>query len=253
MPGRLQDKIAIVTGAARGIGAAIAHRFACEGAGVAALDVAETAPQAAAPDHRPHPNIRSWRCDVTDRRMVEGIVADIAETLGEPDVLVNNAGIVLNGSVEEMAEDDWDRIFAVNVKSVYLLSRSVIPLMRAKGGGSIVNVASESAFIGFPMHHAYCATKAAVVHLGRSMATRYAADRIRVNALCPGTIDTGMYRHFLSQQSDPSAVDRQIRDMHPLGLGTVDDIAWAAVYLASDESKYTTGAPMLVDGGSTAL
>jgi NAD(P)-dependent dehydrogenase (short-subunit alcohol dehydrogenase family) len=126
-------------------------------------------------------------------------------------------------------------------------------MMRGAGGGSIINVASESAFIGFAMHPAYCASKAAVVHLSRSMAAGLARDRIRVNALCPGTIDTSLYRNFLAQQPDPAAVNAMVEAMHPLGIGTPDDVAHAAVYLASDESRYATGAPMLVDGGAVAI
>ena len=199
------------------------------------------------------PGAAALRCDVTKAAEVESAVAEVARELGAPNVLVNNAGTVFTGSIEEMPEEQWDEIFAVNVKSVYLVSRAVLPHMRARGGGSIVNIASESAFIGFPMHHAYCATKAAVVHLTRCMATRYASEQIRANALCPGTIDTPMYRRFLAMQTDPKAVDDQVRAMHPLGVGHVDDIAYAAVYLASDEARYTTGAPMLVEGGATAL
>jgi NAD(P)-dependent dehydrogenase (short-subunit alcohol dehydrogenase family) len=252
-PGRLDGKIAIITGAARGIGAAIARHFAEEGAALALFDLNDEAGLLLAAELGMKTRCFYRHCDVTRKADVEETVGEAVARLGAPHILVNNAGIVINGSVEEMEEEDWDRLFAVNVKSIYLMSRTVIPHMRALGGGSIVNIASESAFIGFPMHHAYCASKAAVVHLCRSMATRYAVDRIRVNALCPGTIDTELYRQFLSLQADPAAVDAQVRAMHPLGIGHVDDIAFAALYLASDESKYATGAPMLVDGGSTAL
>jgi 2-keto-3-deoxy-L-fuconate dehydrogenase len=246
---RLAGKCAVVTGGAGALGAAILRAFAAEGAATAALDRdREALDQADLPEAT-----KRVACDVADAASVDDAVATTRAALGPIDVLVNNAGISITGGVEVMSEEDWDRTFAVNVKSVFLLSRRVLPDMRAKGQGSIVNVASESAFIGFAMHPAYCASKAAMVHLSRSMANAHAAEGIRVNALCPGTIDTPLYRRFLAQQTDPEAVHAQVVAMHPLGLGTPEDIAMAAVYLASDESRYTTGSAMLVDGGATAV
>jgi NAD(P)-dependent dehydrogenase (short-subunit alcohol dehydrogenase family) len=249
---RLAGKVAIITGAARGIGAACTRRFVVEGARVALFDLPGEAGCAQALVADLGSAARFFACDVTQACACDAAVVAAVAALGPPSVLVNNAGISIPGGLEEMSEADWDRLFAVNVKAIHLLGRRVIPLMRAAGGGSIINVASESAFIGFPMHPAYCASKAAVVHLSRSMAVRYAPDCIRVNALCPGTIDTDLYRGFLAQHSDPEAVHARVLAMHPLGLGTPDDIAAAALYLASDEARYVTGAPMLVDGGATA-
>jgi NAD(P)-dependent dehydrogenase (short-subunit alcohol dehydrogenase family) len=193
------------------------------------------------------------RCDVTAAAESDAALAQVVATLGLPNVLFNNAGIAVVGGVEEISEADWDRQFAVNVKSIYLVSGRVIPYMRQAGGGSIINMGSESAFVGFPMHPAYCASKAAVVHLTRSMAVRYAPEGIRVNSLCPGTIQTEMYQEFLAKQPDPTGVNDEILRLHPLGIGQPEDIAWAAVYMASDESRYMTGTPLLVDGGMTAL
>jgi NAD(P)-dependent dehydrogenase (short-subunit alcohol dehydrogenase family) len=246
---RLSGKTAMVTGGAGALGSAILRAFAAEGAATAALDRDDAALGAA---DLPHGTARI-PCDVADADSVDAAVSATREALGPIDVLVNNAGISITGGVEAMSEEDWDRTFAVNVKSVFLLSRRVLPDMRAKGRGSIVNVASESAFIGFAMHPAYCASKAAMVHLSRSMANAHAAEGVRVNALCPGTIDTPLYRRFLAQQPNPEAVHAEVVAMHPLGLGTPEDIAHAAVYLASDESRYTTGSAMLVDGGATAV
>jgi NAD(P)-dependent dehydrogenase (short-subunit alcohol dehydrogenase family) len=247
MTGRLAQKVAIVTGGASGIGLAIVRAFLREGAMVAVFDADAQALEAA--NDVPMRQV----CDVTNAGAVNTAVAAVGRRFGPVTVLVNNAGISITGNVEEISEADWDRTFAVNVKSVYLCSRPVVPMMRAAGGGSIINVASESAFIGFAMHPAYCASKAAVVHLSRSMAAGHAKDRIRVNALCPGTIDTPLYRNFLAQQADPKAVNAMVAGMHPLGIGTPEDIAHAAVYLASDESRYMTGAPMIVDGGAVAI
>jgi NAD(P)-dependent dehydrogenase (short-subunit alcohol dehydrogenase family) len=254
MAGRLQGKTAIVTGAARGIGRAIAELFVREGAAVGLIDRDGSALSAAQAALATSGGLVACAAaDVTDAGAVDAAVATLAEALGPATVLVNNAGISISGGLEEMSEADWDLTFSVNVKSVFLVGRRVIPHMRAAGGGSIVNVASESAFIGFAMHPAYCASKAAVVHLSRSMAARYAPDRIRVNALCPGTIDTDLYRGFLAQQDDAAAVHAMVERMHPLGIGTAEDIAHAALFLASDESRYATGAPFLVDGGATAI
>lgn len=250
---RLENKTAIITGGASGIGAACAQLFIQEGAQIAILDVDAERGEACVAGMEAGARANFYRCDVVAAAEVDSTVARIANDLGPPNVLVNNAGTAISGGLEELTEEQWDRQFAVNVKSIFHVSRRVIPLMRAVGGGSIINMASESAFIGFPMHPAYCASKAAIVQLSRSMAVRYAPDNIRVNALCPGTIDTELYRGFIAQQSDPQAVHDEVVGMHPLGIGQPQDVAWAALYLASDESRYTTGSPMLVDGGSTAL
>ncbi|MDQ3249414.1 MAG: glucose 1-dehydrogenase, partial [Chloroflexota bacterium] len=242
------------TGAARGNGAVTAEIFEQEGAAVAVWDLNAARGQTEADSNvasggQAHFHI----CDVTNTASIEAATAATVDQWGLPTILFNNAGIAVVGGVEEISEDDWDRQFAVNVKSIYLVSRAVIPHMRTAGGGSIINMGSESAFVGFPMHPAYCASKAAVVHLTRSMAVRYAAEGIRVNSLCPGTINTELYQYFLSQQTDPAAVNAEIIRMHPLGIGQPQDIAWAAVYMASDESRYMTGSPLLVDGGMTAM
>lgn len=246
---RLLGKTAIITGAARGIGAACAEVFVREGAKVALFDLNAKRGEILAQNI----GAKFYRCDVTKAEEVDPVVEQVAADFGPVNVLVNNAGISIPQGLEEMNEADWDRTFAVNVKSIYLLSRRVIPLMRQAGGGSIINMASESAFIGFPMHPAYCSSKAAVMHLSKSMATRYAPEKIRVNALCPGTIETELLQEFLAKLPNPTQVRAEIEKMHPLGIGTPEDIAWAAVYLASDESRYTTGSAMSVDGGSTAI
>ncbi len=254
MANRLKDKIAIITGAARGIGAKTAELFAAEGASVAIWDLNEERGKQTAHHIQDTGGTTIFcKCDVTDSAQIEQATQQVTSDLGTPNVLFNNAGIAVVGELEHISEADWDRQYAVNVKSIYLVSRAIIPLMREVGGGSIINMGSESAFVGFPMHPAYTSSKAAVVHLTRSMAVRYAEDNIRVNSLCPGTINTELYQEFIAQQDDPEAVNREIDEMHPLGIGEPVDIAWAAVYLASDESRYMTGAPMLVEGGILSM
>ncbi|RKU27320.1 hypothetical protein C6497_11260 [Candidatus Poribacteria bacterium] len=254
MSNRLDGKTAIITGAARGIGAKSAELFSREGANVAIWDVNSERGETVVNDINGFGgNAIFCECDVTDSAQIENATRQVESKFGHPNVLFNNAGIAVVGELEEITEADWDRQYNVNVKSIYLVSRTIIPLMRNAGGGSIINMASESAFVGFPMHPAYTSSKAAVVHLSRSMAVRYAEDNIRVNSLCPGTINTELYKEFLEQQDDPEGINKEIRDLHPLGIGEPEDIAWAAVYLASDESRYMTGAPMLVEGGILSL
>lgn len=254
MTDRLKGKIAIITGAARGIGAATAETFAREGASVALWDLKDDLGEALCDKIKAQGGRAIYsHCDVTKKSAIEHATQLAVSTFGLPNVLFNNAGTVIVGGIEELTEEQWDLQYAVNVKSIFLVSASVIPHIRKAGGGSIINVASESAFVGFPMHPAYCSSKAAVVHLSRSMAVRYASEKIRVNSLCPGTIRTELYQEFLSLQSDPKAVEKQLIEMHPLGIGTPQDIAWAAVYMASDESSYMTGTPFLVDGGITSI
>lgn len=254
MANRLKDKIAIITGAARGIGAKSAELFAAEGAAVAIWDLnVERGEQMAQQIQDNGGTVIFCKCDVTDAAQIEEATQQVTSELGTPNVLFNNAGIAVVGELEHISETEWDRQYEVNVKSIYIVSRAIIPLMRKVGGGSIINMGSESAFVGFPMHPAYTSSKAAVVHLTRSMAVRYAEDNIRVNSLCPGTINTELYQEFIAQQDDPEAVNKEIDEMHPLGIGEPIDIAWAAVYLASDESRYMTGAPMLVEGGILSL
>lgn len=254
MSNRLNGKTAIITGAARGIGAKSAEFFASEGANVAIWDVNRERGESMVTHINDNGGNAIFSvCDVTDSTQIEQATKQVTTKLGTPNVLFNNAGIAVVGELEEITESDWDRQYTVNVKSIYLVSRAIIPLMRSAGGGSIINMASESAFVGFPMHPAYTSSKAAVVHLTRSMAVRYAEDNIRVNSLCPGTINTELYKEFLGQQDDPEGINKEITDLHPLGIGEPEDIAWAAVYLASDESRYMTGAPMLVEGGILSL
>lgn len=254
MNGRLQGKRCLITGAARGIGATAARLFAREGASVVLFDLKdELGAQVVADIVKAGDQALYQNCDVTQLSKVSAAVEKALQFFdGRIDVLFNNAGTCLEGDVENLSEEDWDRTFAINVKSMYLCSKFVVPVMRKNGGGSIINMGSESGLIGFPMHPAYCASKGAVLNLTRSMALGHAKDNIRVNCICPGTIPTPLYHEFTASLPNKAEVEATLKKEHPLGLGTEEDIAYAALYLASDESRYMTGAPLIIDGGYTA-
>lgn len=250
---RLQGKACLITGAARGIGAATARLFAREGAAVAVVDLKDELGQALASELQEDGGRAIYcHCDVTRLADVESMVKTVFSRFGRIDVLVNNAGTAIEGDVEKLSEENWDKTFAVNVKSMFLCSKFVVPIMRGVGGGSIIHMASESGLIGFPMHPAYCASKGAVINLTRSMALGHAKDGIRVNCICPGTIPTPLYHEFTSSLPNKAEVEATLKNEHPLGFGREEDIAYAALYLASDESRYMTGAPLIIDGGYTA-
>jgi NAD(P)-dependent dehydrogenase (short-subunit alcohol dehydrogenase family) len=251
--GRLHGKRCLITGAARGIGASTARLFAREGASVVLFDLKDgLGAQVVADIVKAGGKALYQSCDVTQLSKVSAAVDAAVQFLGGIDVLFNNAGTCLEGDVEKISEADWDRTFAINVKSMFLCSRFVVPVMRQSGGGSIINMGSESGLIGFPMHPAYCASKGAVLNLTRSMALGHAKDKIRVNCICPGTIPTPLYHEFTASLPNKAEVEAALKKEHPLGLGTEEDIAYAALYLASDESRYMTGAPFVIDGGYTA-
>jgi NAD(P)-dependent dehydrogenase (short-subunit alcohol dehydrogenase family) len=254
MSERLKDKVCIITGGARGIGATTARLFAREGASVVIGDIKDDLGKVLAAEIQNSGGRAIFvHTDVTRLSDARNLVDSAVSAHGTVHVLFNNAGTAIQGKVDVLSEEDWDRTFAVNVKSMFLCSKFVIPIMRCRGGGVIINQASESGLIGFPMHPAYCSSKAAVINLTRSMAIGHAHENIRVNCICPGTIPTPLYHEFMSSLPDKDAVIETVTKAHPLGLGTEEDIAYAALYLASDESKYMTGAPLIVDGGLTAI
>jgi NAD(P)-dependent dehydrogenase (short-subunit alcohol dehydrogenase family) len=236
-----------VTGAGSGIGRAIARALADDGCSVACLDkdgdrAAETAAGISAAGHR----AISLLADVTKVDEVEAAVAEARGTLGPIAVLVNNAGVGWLGTVETLTEDEWDHVMAVNVKSVFLCSRAVIPEMAKGGGGRIINVASVTGLVASPGRAAYCASKGAVVMLTRAMALDGAPQHINVNAICPGVVITAMTEASLR---DPATLQEKL-DKTPLGrLAQPEEIAPAAVYLAGPGGSFVTGACLVVDGG----
>jgi NAD(P)-dependent dehydrogenase (short-subunit alcohol dehydrogenase family) len=247
MNGTVPTRVALVTGAGSGIGRAIALALAADGCAVACLDqhtetAAETASMLTAAGHR----AIAVTADVTVATQVEAAVAETRTQLGPINVLVNNAGVGWLGTVETLSEDEWDHVMAVNVKSVFLCSRAVIPEMAKGGGGRIINVASVTGLVASAGRAAYCASKGAVVMLTRAMALDGAPQHINVNAICPGVVITGMTEGSLR---DPATRQEKL-DKTPLGrLATPDEIAPAAVYLAGPGAGFVTGACLVVDGG----
>lgn len=240
-------RVAIVTGGGSGIGRAIARALAADGCGVAIFErLADRAAAVADEITKGGSEARAYVVDVTQRSQVETAVREVVADFGRVDVLVNNAGIGFLGKVEELSEEDWDHVMTVNVKSVYLCSKSVIPLMAANGGGRIINVASVAGLVASAGRAAYCASKGAVVQLTRAMALDCAPVGINVNCICPGVVETAMTEESLR---DP-AIRQQKLDYTPLGrLAQPEEIAPAAVYLAGSGAGFVTGAALVVDGG----
>lgn len=257
--GRLSGKRALVTGAGRGNGRAIAELFGAEGAAVACVDLdAVAAESVAAGIQRAGGRALALGGDVADAASVEQLVARAAEALGGLDVVVNNVGIGGQGTVESTPESEWDRVLGTNPKSVYLVSKFALPYLRAAGGGAIVNIGSGVGVRGAPNWAAYGASKAAVVMLTKNMALDHAADGIRVNCVCPGMIETDLSLSNLEWRARQQGISleearRQAAASYPLGrLGQPRDVAYAVLYLASDEASWVTGATLIVDGGRCA-
>lgn len=245
MSERLAGKRALVTAAAQGIGRATAQAFAAQGAQVVATDVNEEKLE----ELGAVPGISIRRLDVTDADAVRVAAAE----LGSVGVLFNCAGFVHHGSILECEESDWDFSFNLNVKSMYFTIRAFLPAMLDAGGGSIINVSSVASSIkGIAYRCVYGASKAAVIGLTKSVAADYIDRGIRCNAICPGTVESPSLAQRIAAFDDPQQARREFIARQPLGrLGTAEEIAAMATYLASDESAFTTGTTMVVDGGVT--
>ncbi|MDH3213342.1 MAG: SDR family oxidoreductase [Myxococcales bacterium] len=250
--GRLEGRFALITGAASGIGAATAKRFAEEGASVASLDLAKPPDDAwgavarAAPVALFHDGV-----DVRDEEAVAAAVRDTAARFGRIDILVNAAGVAGWGSAADLAVEEWDRVIDTNLKGSFLVAKHVLPTMIHQGSGNIVHVASVEGLEGITGAVAYNASKGGVVLMTRNMAIDYGASGIRVNCLCPGAIETPMLG--LLGHEDLAPVREQMRRRHLLErFGRPEEVAAAALFLASDDASFVTGTALVVDGGWTA-
>ncbi len=281
MSGRLAGKVALITGAGSGIGRATARLFAAEGASIAVADVDPAAaeatvaligadagaipgstwspesPKSPASPESPEsrgplaPLARAFAADVTSLDQTEALAAAVVDVWGRIDVLFNNAGIAGVGTVEETSLELWERVMAVNVRGVFLVARAVLPAMVAAGSGSIINMSSTIAEIGLARRASYAASKGAVLALTRQMQADYASHGIRVNALLPGTIHTPFVDRYLADSYDDPAAGLEILRRRQLtgDLGRPEDVAAAALFLASDEARFVLGSGLFVDGG----
>jgi NAD(P)-dependent dehydrogenase (short-subunit alcohol dehydrogenase family) len=254
---RFGGKVALVTGGASGIGLATAGRLLEEGAAVVIADLDGDAAEAAAAALRGRglTGVAARRCDVTKGAEVEALVAGIREEHERLDVLFNNAGIYEPGEVHETAEEAWDRQIGVNLKSVYLVSHHVVPVMLEQGGGAIVNNASVAALVGDLKSAAYCASKGGVGMLTKAMALDYAQRGIRVNAICCGEIDTPLFvKESYQIGMTPDSYREILNEAHPIGrIGLPSEAAAAVAYLAGDDASFLTGVLLPVDGGYSAV
>ena len=251
---RLSGKIAFITGGGTGIGRACALAFAAEGAQVAVAGRRKEPLAAIAREIEAlGGKAMAVICDIVDRGAVETAIARVATHFGMLNVVVNNAGAVAVGTAEETSDEDWSRVQATNLTGTFNVSRSALPHFRKSGGGSIVNIGSYLGIVGRQRRAAYCAAKAGVAGLTRAMALDHAHENIRVNCVCPAIVETEMALLSLSKAPDPEAARKQRIAELPLGrFGKPEDIALMALYLASDESSWVTGAVFPIDGGQTA-
>jgi NAD(P)-dependent dehydrogenase (short-subunit alcohol dehydrogenase family) len=248
----MHDKTAIITGSASGIGAETVRLFLEAGANVVAVDYQE------------HPcpplllqkygsRVQQVKGDVAVESTAQQATQLALKSFGKIDVLINNAGIAIIKKLHEHTPEDWDRVMNINVKSIYWFARHVIPVMQNQRCGVILNTGSISSVIGIPMQGGYAASKGAVIQLTRQMAVDYAADGIRVNAVCPGSVDTPLLQKGAVDSGDPPKFIKMLSDAHPIGrIADSEEIAQFFLFLASDNARFITGSILMIDGGYTA-
>lgn len=250
--GRIDGKVALVTGAASGIGAACAQRFAAEGAMIAGVDL--SAPTGPAWDRvtTSAKKAVALACDVRDEKSVERMVADVARQLGRVDIVVNAAGVAGGGAVHMLPTEEWDRIVDTNLKGTFLVCKHALVRMLEQSAGNVINIASIEGLEGTEGGSAYNASKGGVVLLTKNLAIDYGRKNIRVNCICPGFIDTPMTSSVFANPGMDEYLER-FRDAHQLGrVGKPEEIASAALFLASDDASFVSGHALVVDGGFTA-
>ncbi len=245
MSNMLEGKTAFVTGGSGGIGSAICARFAREGAQVIAADLSQRGELPG--------KVEFAAYDVTDETICQNTFATLAERWDKLDILINAAGIEIEKTIEDTTLEEWNRIFAINVTGMFLTSKYALPLLRKSDGASVINFGSYDGYIADPGLAAYCATKGAVHALTRAMACDHGPEGIRVNAICPGYVDTPMLQSFFGESGDIESLKKAVRDVHPTRTyGTPEDIANLVNWLASDEARYASGQLWVIDGGLSA-
>jgi NAD(P)-dependent dehydrogenase (short-subunit alcohol dehydrogenase family) len=253
---RLEGKVSMITGAGSGIGRATAFAFAKEGAKVIVNDVQLDAGEKVTSEINEHEGVALFvGGDVSREGDVVHMVDAAEREFGRIDVLFNNAGgsLGVRFPVAETNQEDWDRVIEVNLKGIFLVSKYVLPVMIKKGGGVIINMGSSFGLVGFPNMAAYTAAKGGVIALTRQMAVDYGTYNIRVNCMCPGPILTPLVESRIKEAPDPEESLNELKSLSPLGkIGRPEDVAYMALYLASDESPFTTGAVLAIDGGHVA-
>jgi len=241
----LEGKTAVVTGGEGGIGQAVCHRFANEGATVVSADLSQR--------NEPQAGVRFVKFGVTRENSAASFFRKLGEQWDQLDILVNAAGIEIEKTIEDTSLDEWNRIFAINVTGTFLTSKYALALLRKSSGASVINFGSYDGFIADPKLAAYCATKGAVHALTRAMACDHGPEGIRVNAVCPGYVDTPMLASFFGDNADSETQKKAARDVHPMRTyGQPEDIANLVNWLASDEARYASGQLWVIDGGLSA-
>ena len=244
--GKLDDKVALVTGGGRGIGAGITECFLAEGARVVVA-------QRKTPTGSIAGRVDFVQTELSDSTSIEQLVANVVSSHGGIDVLVNNAGIMFEKHVTEMSEAEWDEMLSVNLKAPFLLTKHVVPVMEQRGGGTIINIGSIEGLGAHPGHTAYCASKGGIHGMTKALAVELGRSGIRVNAIAPGWIQTDLVREYVSGIADQETLNRDLMDLHPVRrLGEPVDIGHMAVFLASEDSRFMTGQIVVVDGGRLA-
>ena len=252
---KLKDKVSLITGAGSGIGRATALRFASEGATVVIaernLSEAEKTQRLIA---QANGTAKIIAIDITQEQQVTDVISKTINEFGRLDILHNNAGVSVVKPITETTESDWDFLFSVNLKGMFFCCKHAIPHMVRQGGGVIINTASELALVGQPLYSAYCATKGGVLAFTRALSVEWASRGIRINAVCPGPIKTPMLQAEFNMAVDPSAEETATIQSIPIRrLGTPEDIAGVALFLASDDAEFVHGTMVIVDGGRTAF